>query len=486
MQTPLSTLSAWIAIFMVPVIDASLRVYAAQETGQKPHVILILADDLGWSDLACYGSDLHETPHLDALAEDGFRFTQAYAASPVCSPTRASLLTGRHPARLDMTIWRESAKNRGNRSLLEPITRDALPLSEKTLAEYLKQAGYYTAHVGKWHLGPAESYPQPHGFDVNIGGTLWGAPQSFFYPYSGTRYFQGWRYVPDLEPGEPGDYLTDKLTEKAMEVLDQKADHQPVFLNLWYHSVHTPIDGRPEKVEKYRRKIRQAQPSRHRNADYAAMVESLDENVGRLLKYMESRGWRENALILFLSDNGGFVNECKLHPGVPVTSNAPLRSGKGSCYEGGVRIPWIMDLPGSSLRQKVLEAPVTTCDLMPTVLSILGITHDEDTLLDGQNLSTLWQDVVVPGDLGREALFFHYPHYYPTTTPVSAMRHGPWKYLYYFEDEREELYYLPADEGEHHNLMATRPEVMQRMRSQLRSWWEEVDAPMPEKRPERP
>ena len=216
------------------------------------------------------------------------------------------------------------------------------------------------------------------------------------------------------------------------------------------------------------------------------MVESLDENVGRLLKYMESRGWRENALILFLSDNGGFVNECKLHPGVPVTSNAPLRSGKGSCYEGGVRIPWIMDLPGSSLRQKILEAPVTTCDLMPTVLSILGITHDEDTLLDGQNLSTLWQDVVVPGDLGREALFFHYPHYYPTTTPVSAMRHGPWKYLYYFEDEREELYYLPADEGENHNLMATRPEVMQRMRSQLRSWWEEVDAPMPEKRPERP
>ena len=149
MQSPLSTLSAWIAVFMVPVIDASLRVYAAQETGQKPHVILILADDLGWSDLACYGSDLHETPHLDALAEDGFRFTQAYAASPVCSPTRASLLTGRHPARLDMTIWRESAKNRGNRSLLEPITRDSLPLSEKTLAEYLKQAGYYTAHVGK-------------------------------------------------------------------------------------------------------------------------------------------------------------------------------------------------------------------------------------------------------------------------------------------------------------------------------------------------
>ena len=178
MQSPLSILSAWIAVLMVPVIDASPRMYAAQETGQKPHVVLILADDLGWSDLACYGSDLHETPHLDALAKDGFRFTHAYAASPVCSPTRASLLTGRHPARLDMTIWRESAKNRGNRSLLEPITRDALPLSEKTLAEYLKQAGYYTANVGKWHLGRG-AHPQPHGFDVIIGGTLWGHLRAF-------------------------------------------------------------------------------------------------------------------------------------------------------------------------------------------------------------------------------------------------------------------------------------------------------------------
>ena len=199
------------------------------ESAQKNNVVLILADDLGWSDLACYGSDLHETPHLDGLAGDHIRFNQAYAASPVCTPTRASILTGRHPARLNMTIWRENALNRGNRALLEPVTLDALPLAEITLAELLKQAGYYTAHVGKWHLGSAEAYPQPHGFDVNIGGTQWGAPQSFFYPFSGDHYFSDWRYVPDLEPGEEGDYLTDRLTDKAIEIMERHAGKRPFF-----------------------------------------------------------------------------------------------------------------------------------------------------------------------------------------------------------------------------------------------------------------
>jgi arylsulfatase A len=181
--------SFWFSLLWCFLASVALRA----ESAQKNNVVLILADDLGWSDLACYGSDLHETPHLDRLAGEQIRFNQAYAASPVCTPTRASILTGRHPARLNMTIWRENALNRGNRRLLEPVTLDALPLEETTLAEVLKQAGYYTAHVGKWHLGSAEAYPQSHGFDVNIGGTLWGAPQSFFYPFKGDQYFSDWR-----------------------------------------------------------------------------------------------------------------------------------------------------------------------------------------------------------------------------------------------------------------------------------------------------
>jgi len=480
MNPAFGSMSALLMICALGLMPPSLGIHASSEVNPRPHVILILADDLGWSDLACYGSDLHETPNLDALAAGGIRFTQAYAASPVCSPTRASILTGRHPARLNMTIWRESALDRGNRQLLEPITRDALPLSETTLAERLKEAGYYTAHVGKWHLGTAEAYPQPHGFDTNIGGTLWGAPQSFFYPYTGTRYFRGWRYVPDLEPSAPGDYLTDRLTDKAIEILKAKAHQQPVFLNLWYHAVHTPIDGKPEKIAKYRRKIQDTNPVVHRNPDYAAMVESLDENVGRVLAYLDETGLRDQSLILFLSDNGGFVNECKLHPGVPVTSNAPLRSGKGSCYEGGVRIPWILDLPGSQTNRRVLKEPVTTCDVLPTIVSILGLSWDEKIPLDGEDVSILWEGASEMKTLNRRSLYFHYPQYYPTTTPVSAIRKGPWKYLHYFEDKREELYYLPEDIGEKRNLIDHHHEVVQTMRGELASWYQDMNAQLPE------
>ena len=230
---PLSILSAWIAVLMVPVIDASPRMYAAQETGQKPHVVLILADDLGWSILPVMGAICMKPLIWMLWQRMVFVLPMPMRQARCALPLRASLLTGRHPARLDMTIWRESAKKSRQPLPSEPITRDALPLSEKTLAEYLKQAGYYTAHVGKWHLGPAESYPQPHGFDVNIGGTLWGHLRVFSIPTRGLGIFRAGDTYLDLEPGEPGDYLTDKLTEKAMEVLDQKADHQPVFLNLW-------------------------------------------------------------------------------------------------------------------------------------------------------------------------------------------------------------------------------------------------------------
>ena len=469
------------SIWLVLVLGFLTNACYAVESAQKNNVVLILADDLGWSDLACYGSDLHETPHLDRLAGEHIRFNQAYAASPVCTPTRASILTGRHPARLNMTIWRENALNRGNRALLEPVTLDALPLEETTLAELLKQAGYYTAHVGKWHLGSAEAYPQPHGFDVNIGGTLWGAPQSFFYPFSGDHYFSDWRYVPDLEPGEEGDYLTDRLTDKAIEIMERHAGKRPFFLNICYHSVHTPIEGKPHLVRKYKDKIGKEQPTHHLNPDYAAMVESLDENVGRVLSRLDTLGIRDQTLVLFLSDNGGFTNGSRLQNGMPVTSNAPLRSGKGSCYEGGVRVPMIIDLPGNNDVSRVIETPVTTCDLFPTLLSALGVAWPKELVLDGVDISSLWKSD--EADLGRDALYFHYPHYYPTTTPVSAIRQGPWKLLQYFENQSVELYHLGDDPGEKENLAGSRRTELQRLLAQLENWRQSVLASMPESNP---
>ena len=453
-------------------------------TADQPNIVFILADDLGWMDLGCYGSDLHETPVLDKLAKQSVRFTNAYAASPVCTPTRASILTGKFPARLHMTIWRESAAQRGRRRLLEPIARGDLPLEEVTLAERLQQAGYYTAHVGKWHLGRAEAYPQTHGFDINIGGTLWGAPQTFFYPYRGEQYFRQWRYVPDLEPGRTGEYLTDRLTDKALEIIDREG-HRPFFLNLWYHTVHTPIEGKRALVEKYRARLRE-QPSEsaksriHVNPDYAAMVESLDANVGRVLAKLEERGIAEKTIVVFFSDNGGFTGSCKLHPGRAVTSNAPLRSGKGSLYEGGIRVPLMIRWPGVT-HAAVCDVPVISCDLYPTLLRMVGLDSDPQHSPDGIDLISLLKEPNRAMD--PRALFFHYPHYYQTTSPVSAVRQGEWKLLHYYEDSQIELYNLREDPGERNDLSKSSPAIAKRLEKKLQVWLGATEAQTPEPNP---
>lgn len=436
----------------------------------RPNVVFILADDLGWSDLSSYGSDLHETPNLDALAQSGVRFTQAYTASPVCSPTRASILTGKHPARLHMTIWREAANNPPkDRELMTPRTMDHVPHEETTLAEVFKQAGYVTAHVGKWHLGTAGFYPQTHGFDYNIGGSLWGAPQTFFYPYSGDRYFREPRYVPHLEGGQPGEYLTDRLSDEALKIIDRHQD-EPFFLNLWYHTVHTPIEGKPDVVARYQKKIRQGM--KHRNAEYAAMVESLDENVGRVLARLDELGLAEKTIVVFTSDNGGFINEWQ---GTPVTDNAPLRSGKGSAYEGGVRVPLIIRAPGVTTAGGVSDWPVLSTDYFATLANLAGLEADAPE--DGLDLAPLLRDPASPLDRGE--LFFHYPHYYSTTTPVSAVRAGEWKLLRYYEDDRVELYNLTGDPSESQDLSSRAPEQAARLRQRLEAWLKEVKAQEP-------
>ena len=439
-----------------------------------PNVVLILADDLGWSDLGCYGADLHRTPNIDRLATESVRFTNAYAASPVCTPTRASILTGKHPARLHMTIWREAAQQRGNRKLLEPVTRGDLPRRETTLAEILQQAGYYTVHVGKWHLGTAPYYPQAHGFRLNIGGTLWGAPQTFFYPFRGDQYYRDWRYVPDLEPSGPGDYLTDRLTDKAIEIIDRVAD-RPFYLNLWYHTVHTPIEGKPELVASFER---DATGRHHRNPHYAAMVASLDHNVGRILDALQQKGIADRTIVLFASDNGGFIGKSRLQGGLPVTSNAPLRSGKGSLYEGGIRVPLMIRWPRRTARGKVCRVPVTSCDYLPTLLAMAGLKRMTPRSLDGIDISSLVHHPET--SLPRDTLFFHYPHYYPTTTPVSALREGKWKLLKYYEDGRIELYDLEQDVAEQHNVARQHPDLVRRLSKKLRQWLDRVDAQEPE------
>ncbi|MBI4890610.1 MAG: sulfatase [Acidobacteria bacterium] len=444
---------------------------AAPASRPAPHnVVFILADDLGWADLGCYGADLHETPHLDAMARAGVRFTHAYSASPVCSPTRASIHTGLHPARLHMTIWREQSQlPPENKPLRTPKTVEDLPQKLTTVAEALHSAGQLTFHVGKWHLGGPDNYPENHGFDANIGGTHWGAPQSYFYPYRGNRWFGGEpRYVPGLYGGKPGEFLTDRLTSEALRLVDTAAG-RPFFLSLNFHNPHTPIEGKPEQVERYQSRIRPG--LNHRNAAYAAMLQTLDENVGRVLLHLKERKLAENTLVVFTSDNGGYIGK---NQGQVVTNNTPLRSGKGSLYEGGVRVPLIAMGPGVA-QGGVCRQPVISCDLYPTLITAGG-GRPEPTP-DALPLTGLFRNP--DGRLEREALYFHYPHYYETTTPVSAVRAGRWKLLEYFEDGRTELYDLESDPGETRDIAKENPAQAAELLAKLKAWRIQVDAQVP-------
>lgn len=464
---PSMTVKAIIGLCLVAALPA---LAIARDT--PLNVVVILADDLGWADLGCYGADLHETPHLDRLAGQGMRFTDAYAA-PVCSPTRASLLTGKHWARLGITTWRESSQTPPrDRRLLPPVAVADLPHAEVTLAEVFQSAGYLTALVGKWHLGAATHYPETQGFDVNIGGTLWGAPQTYFFPYRGARRFGGeFRYVPHLEGGTPGEYLTDRLTDEALKIIDRAQD-RPFFLYLAHHAPHTPIEAKPEIVQHYERKL--IPGLRHQNATYAAMVHSLDESVGRVVDRIEARGLAERTLIVFMSDNGGYIGRFN---GLTATNNSPLRSGKGSLYEGGVRVPFIVRGPG--IATGVSHEPVYVADLYPTLLELAGLSGDaaHNAQVDGVSFAPILKDP--EARLARNALYFHFPHYYPTTTPASALRAGDWKLIEYYEDGRLELFHLKDDLSETNNLAWRQPDRAQALLAQLVDWRKTIGAVPP-------
>lgn len=428
----------------------------------RPNVVLILVDDLGWTDFACYGSDLHETPNVDRLARDGMRFTQAYSSCTVCSPTRASLLTGKYPARLHVTDWIPGMMP-ANPKMLVPDWTKYLALSETTFADVFRSNGYATVSLGKWHLGGPDYYPEKHGFDRNIGGTD--------LPQPPVGYFAPWK-IDTLTEGKPGDYLTDRLGDEAVRYLDGHKD-KPFFLYFPHYGVHTPIQGRADLVEKYRRKLRPGLG--HHNPAYAAMVESVDDTVGRIRKALDDLGVADRTIVIVTSDNGGRV---------PTTSNKPLRVGKGSCYEGGVRVPLIAFWPGVTKAGSVCDVPVITADLYPTLLEMAGLKDAPGHSPDGVSLAPLLRGT---GGLRRDALFWHYPHHQHYqeggAMPYSAVREGDFKLIEQLDDDRVELYNLRDDPGEHHDLATEQPQTAERLRQRLHAWRTEVGAQMPTRNP---
>ncbi len=465
----------------IVVIAVLCGCVAAAGKSPPPNIVLILADDLGWSDLGCQGADLIETPRIDRMASEGVRFTQAYAMS-VCSPTRAMLLTGRHAARLGLTIWIEKALRPPTEGrFLEAVSHHDLPLSETTLATRLRDAGYLTALIGKWHLGGDSFHPEAHGFDINIGGTHWGAPATHWWPFRGKVASRATaidpasfevRYVPGLGFGQSGDYLADRLTDEALRVIDA-AQGRPFFLYIPQYAVHIPAEAKPADIDHFAAKLRPEM--RHQNATYAAMVRNLDENVGRVLDHLQKRGLDRNTIVIFASDNGGFIGVGqKQGPRAPVTNNAPLRSGKGSLYEGGIRVPLIIRWPGLTAPGGECDQPVSLADLFPT---LVGQGAGDNVVLDGVDLTPLLRNPAAR--IGRDALFFHYPHYYATTKPVSAVRAGDWKLLEYLEDGRLELYNLRRDPSENLDLASVEPQRAAALRARLDQWRHDVGARMP-------
>ncbi len=462
----------------------------------KPrNVVLFFVDDLGWADLGCTGSDLHETPNIDQLAKDGIRFTSGYAACTVCSPSRAALLTGQSPARMNVTDFIPGHPF-VNTPLAIPDWTRVLEKKHLTLPEMLKPHGYTSAHLGKWHLAHRDGYqtgeadapdpdnsPLEHGFDINIGGCEKGAPPSYFWPYgrgksleekkNNTIYSNLPRVEGEDESTREGEYLTDRIASEAELLIDQfSSKDAPFFLNLSLYNVHTPLQGKPDLVEKYEAKLKENPNRKHTNAVYAAMVESVDSAVGRVIDRLEATGQADDTLIIFTSDNGG------LDP--RATDNAPLRQGKGGIYEGGVRVPLIVHLPESEAKGKLCHIPVITMDLVPTIFDAMGFELPEEaaSVQDGQSILPLLQNP--RADWSRENLYWHYPHYHSMgAQPYSAIRSGNWKLIEVIGQNRIELYDLASDIHENDNLIESELAKGRELYENLVAWRKSVGAQMP-------
>ena len=437
---------------------------------EKPNVVLIVADDLGWADLGCYGSKFYKTPNLDKLASQGKRFTQAYSASPVCSPTRSALMTGKHPARLHLTDWLPGRTDRPAQKLLRPTIRQALPLEEITIAERLKGLGYSTGLIGKWHLGGNGFEPTKQGFDVNIAGDETGTALSYFAPFH-----RGLRTMPGLRDAPEGQYLTDRLAIEAERFIDaHKA--RPFFLYLPHYAPHIPLTAKPDKIAKYP-KWDGTPHGRQENPYYAAMLESLDDAVGKVLDALDRNGLADKTIVIFTSDNGGLA--IREGANTPPTINSPLREGKGWVYEGGLRVPLIVRWPGK-IAPGVETTPAWAADLPVTLAELCGASKAEG--LDGVSLAGL----LTKGQaLEPRTLYWHYPHYSnQLARPAGAIRDGDWKLAEFFENGRLELFNLTRDASESNNLADKNPDKVKELAAKLTSWRASVDAQMPTPNPD--
>lgn len=440
--------------------------------GDKPNVVFLLADDLGWTGLRCFGSDFYETPNLDALAAEGMKFTSAYAACTVCSPTRASIMTGMYPARLHLTDF-IAGQNRPFAKLRIPNWTKRLESRYVTIAEALRDAGYQTGHVGKWHLNAKSS----NRSDSDSNGTA-ATDQGFDSSISAPRGTKGYLLTGGVKSEAGTTYLTDWLTDRACEFIDNSKS-KPFFLYFAYNVPHTPIQGREDLVQYFSSKM--DDKATHNNPIYAAMVASLDQSVGRVLKKLDEHNLSRNTIVIFTSDNGGLTQRYGKHDGF--TENLPLRRGKGSAYEGGVRVPAIVRYPGVTQAGSVSDEPIMTIDYYPTLLQICGATDDpqQNQTIDGQSLLPLLRD---PTTTLHRNLYWHYPHYHAGGDgPYSAVRDGNFRLIEFLEDTSVQLYDLSNDLGEQHDLSMSLAEKANSMRSDLHRWRASVDAQMPTPNP---
>jgi arylsulfatase A-like enzyme len=444
-------------------------------TKKSPNFVFILVDDLGWADVKCNNqASFYDTPNIDRLAESGVRFTQAYSANPVCSPTRAAILTGKHPNRVNITDWIPGDDPK-NRPLLGSQDRNELALEEITIAEKLKEKGYKTGFIGKWHLGDEGFFPENQGFDINIGGHEKGSPPGGYYsPYKN----------PKLKDGQEGEYLTDRLTDESIRFIAENKGN-PFFLYLAYYTVHTPIQAAKKHIEKYELKRNQlgldSIPHKkegegwtklvQENAAYASMVAAMDENVGRITDALKEQGLDKNTWIIFTSDNGGLST---LRRKNAPTNNGLLRAGKGWCYEGGIRVPLIIAGPGIAEKGKVTEQPAVSMDFFTTILSLAGVQHDKN---DGENLLPILTE---NKPLNRDELFWHFPHYHGSGwKPGSALRKGDWKLVVHYEENKTELFNLAEDLGETTDLSEKNPEKRKELQKILDKKLSETGANFP-------
>jgi len=449
----------------------------------QPNVVLILIDDLGYTDLGCYGSSFYETPWLDTLATQGVRFTDAYSSCPVCSPARASLMTGQWAQRFALTDYLGAPQpeqwNR-NTPLLPARYTEKLPLDAPTLAKLMKSKGYPTFFAGKWHLGPEGFWPEDQGFDINKGGHGRGGP------YGGKKYFSPYDN-PRLSDGPEGEHLPARLAHETADFIKQNKD-QPFFALLSFYSVHTPLMTREDLKQKYQRKKQQlglaAEWGREgprevrlnqEHAVYAGMVEAMDQAIGIVLDQIDALGLTENTLVIVTSDNGGLSTS----EGWP-TSNEPLRAGKGWMYEGGIRVPLIIRWPAKTQPGTTSNTPVSFPDFYATLLDVTKTVPDPGQFVDGVSLLPL----LAGEEIEPRPLFWHYPHYgNQGGAPSAAVRNGKWKLIEWMEDQRIELFDLAADLSEANDLANQYPDIAAELQNDLHNWLREVGARFPTANP---